>query len=162
MPRELSDINWTDFNKYSDEASSDWGSSSPQNKYGTGRSGGFGWGDAFRYAGEGLNALSKKRYNDDMSGQYGGRGFGAAGFSGGGVQKAGDLTAIYPNQQGPVYIPGQQGSKGFGGTLGAIAGMALGAALAPLTGGTSLAMTAAEGASLGGSFGGGLGGLFDA
>lgn len=138
-----------------------WGGQPTENKYGSGRSGGFGWGDAFRYAGQALGGISKNRYNDDMSGQYGGRGFGAAGFSGGGIQKAGDLTAVYPNQQGPVYIQGQQGSKGFGGALGGIAGMALGAALAPFTAGTSLAMTAAEGASLGGSLGGGLGSMFD-
>ena len=149
MPRELSDINWTDFNKYSDEASSDWGSSSPQNKYGSGRSGGFGWGDAFRYAGQALNGISKNRYSDDMSGQYGGRGFGSAGFSGGGMQKEGDLTAVYPNQHGPVYIQGQQGSPGLGGTIGSLVGTIGGA----LIGGP-------VGASLGSQIGGGIGGMF--
>jgi hypothetical protein len=60
-------------------------------------------------------------------------------------------TKIYtPAQQAPVYLAGVQGSPGFGGALGTIAGAALGSFVFPGIG-TSL------GAQLGGAVGGAFG-----
>ena len=53
---------------------------------------------------------------------------------------------------GPTSIPGTPAKRGFGGTIGRVAGAALGLALAPVTGGASLAL-AGLGSQLGGAVG---------
>ena len=65
-----------------------------------------------------------------------------------------DLTIVH--SPGPSFSPftaaGTPGKKGFGGAIGRVAGAALGIALAPITGGSSLAL-AGLGSQLGGSIG---------
>lgn len=69
-----------------------------------------------------------------------------------------DLTVVHhPGSSfGPTTIPGTPGKKGFGGVIGRVAGTALGLGLAPLTGGSSLAL-----AGLGGGLGGSIGEAFE-
>jgi hypothetical protein len=100
-----------------------------------------------RMAGDVLSKWGRDRDND--FGYYGNRGggFGGGGFSGGGVQGHGDLTVVYPQQQQPFTI---QGSRGFGGPLGTLAG--IGASFIPGLGpGIAAAMPA---------IGGGMGSMF--
>ena len=69
-----------------------------------------------------------------------------------------DLTVVHhPGSSfGPMTIAGTPGKKGFGGVIGRVAGTALGLGLAPLTGGSSLAL-----AGLGGGLGGSIGEAFE-
>lgn len=101
-------------------------------------------------------ANSRGLLGDSGSGKFGAM----DGFSGGVQQINNDLSAVYPQQHGPTYIPGQPGQKGFGGALGGVLGTVAGLALAPLTGGASLGLTAAESAGIGGAIGGGIGSMF--
>jgi hypothetical protein len=95
------------------------------------------WGDVARFAGDALNS-----YAQSKSGQ-GGSGFSAGG--GGGVAQSGDLTIVYP--QSPTIIEGKKG--GIGGTIGSIAGAALGTLIAP-----------GIGTTIGGQLGGAAGSMF--
>ena len=65
-----------------------------------------------------------------------------------------DLTVVHsPGASfSPFTIAGTPGKKGFGGAIGRVAGAALGIALAPVTGGGSLAL-AGLGSQLGGAIG---------
>jgi hypothetical protein len=114
--------------------------------------------DAFT---KGLGDLNKNKYQDQA--QQGGFQTGGKGdTSGASVGKIAPDVSIYtpPTPYAPFTVQGMQGKKGMGGALGGLAGTALGFALAPLTAGTSLALTAAEGAALGGGLGSGIGGMF--
>ena len=71
--------------------------------------------------------------------------------SGGNVDKIAPDISLYTPPP-PTIIPGSPGKKGFGGTIGRIAGAALGLALAPVAGGGSLAL-AGLGSGIGGSIG---------
>ena len=82
-------------------------------------------------------------------------------FSGGSSSQGGmnkDLTVVhYPSSAtGPFEVKGTPGKKGFGSVIGRVAGTALGLALAPVTGGSSLAL-----AGLGGNLGGAIGESFE-
>jgi len=80
---------------------------------------------------------------------------------GGSTSQAGmnnDLTVVnHPGPSfGPTTIAGTPAKKGFGGVIGRVAGTALGLALAPVTGGSSLAL-----AGLGGGLGGSIGDTYE-
>ena len=77
--------------------------------------------------------------------------FGGSSSSGG---MNNELTIVHnPGPSfGPVTLPGTPAKRGFGGTIGRVAGAALGLALAPVTGGASLAL-AGLGSQLGGAAG---------
>ena len=102
------------------------------------------FGEGMRMAGSALEKWGKNRDND--FGYYGNRG-GGGGMSGGGVQSSGDFTVIYPQQQQPYTI---QGSKGFGGALGTLAG--IGASFIPGLGPGIAAAMPAIGGSVGSFF----------
>jgi len=111
---------------------------------------------------KGLDSFNKSKYQDQA--QQGGFQTGGKGETpGANIGKIAPDLSIYtpPTPYSPFTVAGMQGKKGMGGALGGLAGTALGLALAPLTGGTSLALTAAEGAALGGGLGSGIGGMFD-
>lgn len=65
-----------------------------------------------------------------------------------------DLTIVHSpgSSFSPFTVAGAPGKKGFGGAIGRVAGAALGIALAPVTGGGSLAL-AGLGSQLGGAIG---------
>ena len=65
-----------------------------------------------------------------------------------------DLTVVHSpgSSFSPFTVAGTPGKKGFGGAIGRVAGAALGIALAPVTGGGSLAL-AGLGSQLGGAIG---------
>jgi len=100
--------------------------------------------EGMRMAGSALEKWGKNRDND--FGYYGNRGGG--GMSGGGVQSSGDFTVVYPQQQQPYTI---QGSRGFGGPLGTLAG--IGASFIPGLGPGIAAAMPAIGGSVGSFFG---------
>ena len=102
------------------------------------------FGEGMRMAGSALEKWGKNRDND--FGYYGNRGGG--GMSGGGVQSSGDFTVIYPQQQQQPYTI--QGSKGFGGALGTLAG--IGASFIPGLGPGIAAAMPAIGGSVGSFF----------
>lgn len=67
-----------------------------------------------------------------------------------------NLGVVYPQQHSPMYIPGMPGQQGKGSAIGKAAGLAIGLAAAPFTGGASLgAIPFLSGA------GGTVGGVFD-
>jgi len=67
-----------------------------------------------------------------------------------------NLGVVYPQQHSPMFIPGMPGESGKGGAIGKAAGLAVGLAAAPFTGGASLgALPFLTGA------GGTIGGVFD-
>lgn len=110
-------------------------------------------GNLGRFAGQALRSYTGQD-NSNAFGRYGA--IGGVGF-GGGIQQAGDLTAVYPQQSGPYTIEGSPGKPSKWGKLGALAGAAI---AAPFTGGMSLAAAApiiGGAASLGGT----AGSLFD-
>jgi hypothetical protein len=79
--------------------------------------------------------------------------FMSKGFEGGGGRILENLGVVYPQQQGSMFIPGQEGKKS---QWGAIGGALLGAASGFIPG------VGLAGAALGSQLGGGLGGaLFD-
>ena len=85
--------------------------------------------------------------------QTGGKVDSLGGFS---AQVAPNVTAFSPPAPyAPFTVAGMPGEKGKGGAIGSIAGAALGLALAPVTGGGSLAL-----AGLGSNLGGTVGGMF--
>jgi hypothetical protein len=111
---------------------------------------------------KGLQGTGQDKYQQQA--QQGGFQTGGKGETpGANIGKIAPDLSIYtpPTPYSPFTVAGVQGKKGMGGALGGLAGTALGFALAPLTGGTSLALTAAEGAALGGGLGSGIGGMFD-
>jgi len=71
------------------------------------------------------------------------------GFSGRGGQVLENLGVVYPQQQGPMFLPGTEGKRSIWGEVGRIAGSLGGA----LIGGPA-------GASIGGQLGGTVGGFF--
>lgn len=106
-------------------------------------SGGSRWTDAFRMAGQALDAFGRNRRDE---GAYDwNRG---SGFTGGGVEQKGDLTFVYPQQHAPYTI---QGKPGFGGTLGTLAG--IGASFIPGIGPGIAAALPAIGGGVGSMFG---------
>jgi len=80
------------------------------------------------------------------------------GTSGGGGKVLENLGVVYPQQHAPIVIPGVQNQRGTrGGTIGRLAGTALGLGASALIPGVGPMV----GASIGGSLGGGVGSLFD-
>ena len=105
---------------------------------------GFDWGKAGSAGADFLKGWldkDREKYRDEA--KFGGdRPYFGEGFKGTGGQVLENLGVVYPQQSGPAYLPGQQGSPGFlgGGGGKALAGIA-GLALAPMTGGASLAFS---------------------
>jgi hypothetical protein len=99
------------------------------------------FGETFKKWGQAADLANKWRNRDNNSGFSGG------GVSGGRVQGHGDLTVVYPDQQQPYTI---QGSKGFGGALGTLAG--IGASFIPGLGPGIAAAMPAIGGSVGSFF----------
>lgn len=104
----------------------------------------FPWEEVFPFAGQKLNSYAQNRYGQ------GSRSDGLAVGGGGGVSQSGDLTIVYP--QSPTVIPGQK--SGLGGSIGGILGTVAGIALAPVTGGASMALGPALGRFAGDTIGG--------
>lgn len=71
-------------------------------------------------------------------------------MSGGAFNLSPELNVVYPQQQAPMYIPRTPGKKGFGGTLGALAG--IGASFIPGLGPGIAAAMPAIGGTIGGAF----------
>jgi len=67
---------------------------------------------------------------------------------GGGGQLLENLSALYPSQHAPMFIPGQESKGGVGGIIGTVAGAALGS------------IVPGVGTALGAKLGGGIGGMF--
>jgi len=130
---DMPKIDWG-FSSPSSSSSSEKPSSSSDDKFG----------ESMRMAGSALEKWGKNRDND--FGYYGNRG--GNGMSGGGVQSSGDFTVVYPQQQQPYTI---QGSRGFGGPLGTLAG--IGASFIPGLGPGIKAALPAIGGSVGSFFG---------
>lgn len=88
---------------------------------------------------------------DQRSGQFGsGQGaFGGDWSRGGGGQVLENLGVVYPQQHSPMFIPGVEGKKGIGGTIGSIVGGIGGA----LIGGPVGAAIGAAGGPIGSLFG---------
>lgn len=108
--------------------------------------GGNKWKDAFNLAGKYLQNSSYgdvNRYREEAKTSFGDS------KSGGAFNLSPELNVVYPQQQAPLYVPGVEGKRGLGGTIGGLLGTVGGA----LIGGPA-------GASIGGSIGGGIGGLF--
>lgn len=99
----------------------------------------------------GLKSQDENKYRDWGSSQS--FPFMIKGSEGGGGQILENLGVVFPQQQGPMFIPGQEGKKSKWGALG---GALLGAATGFIPG------VGLAGAALGSQLGGGLGGsLFD-
>jgi hypothetical protein len=104
------------------------------------------WKDAFNLAGKYLQNSSYgdvNRYREAAKTSFGDS------KSGGAFSLSDGLNVVYPQQQAPLYVPGVEGKRGLGGTIGGLVGTIGGA----LIGGPA-------GAALGGSIGSGVGGLF--
>ena len=105
------------------------------------------WKTALGLAANYLNNSSSQDKYRDMAQPFGS--FGQS-SSGGAQQLSNELSVVYPQQQAPFFVPGQEGKKGFGSTIGGILGTVGGA----LIGGPA-------GASIGGSIGSGAGSFFN-
>lgn len=88
---------------------------------------------------------------DQRSGQFGSSqgAFGGDWSRGGGGQVLENLGVVYPQQHSPMFIPGVEGKKGIGGTIGSIVGGIGGA----LIGGPVGAAIGAAGGPIGSLFG---------
>ena len=88
---------------------------------------------------------NERKYQKQMSDSVK---IGETGASGKSGQVLDNLSVVYPQQHAPVYVPGVEGKKGFGSTIGGIAG-AIGGSLIP-----------GVGTGLGATLGSGVGGFF--
>jgi hypothetical protein len=154
-------MDWNSSVKY--KPSFDTGDFISRDKYpGIEKDTGINWGDAFNTKlpssltdtkpknnwGEIFGGLFDKAKNTDKYRDESQRpSFGEA-TRGGGGQILENLSALYPSQHAPMFIPGQESKGGVGGIIGTVAGAALGTAF-PVVG-----------TALGAKLGGGIGGMF--
>lgn len=145
--------NSPDFSDYGAKFQTSYGKDLPSgvdpygfSKYAKSSNTGTNWGDVLTKGASFLSDYLNRRGSDFGSYNYGGIDSGRRG----GMEKIGDLTAIWPDQPGPIVIPGQGEGRSpvAGGISGAMQGAALGAPFGPIA--------AAAGGVLGG-IGGWLG-----
>jgi hypothetical protein len=146
---------------YGGKYESPWGKNNPPSWSGDydwkGASGGINWGGGFKVAGEDKTDLAstfsklfdkaneekyrKKASSDEAK-------IGQSSLPGSSGQVLDNLSAVYPQQHAPVYVPGVEGKRGFGSTIGGIVG-AIGGSFIP-----------GVGTGLGATLGSGVGGFF--